>query len=355
MVDKFSIGVVQTRSTKNSAENLDRAIEKIREAAARGAQIVCLHELFRSEYFCRTENPDLLQSGRADSRPGHRSPGENRAKRQKVVIVASLFERRAAGIYHNTCAVLDADGSLPRQLPQDAHPRRSALLREILFHARRSGFPDFRHAIRRASACRSAGTSGIRRARASLACGGAQVIFYPTSHRLASRGEGGVRRGAARRLAYHPARATLSPTASTWRSSTAWASRESRRRRCRHRILGKFFRRRSLWRSGRARPRSDKRGNSGRRVRPQPHRGRPPQLALPARPPHRRLSADSQSLARRMKSASRLSPAASLPTPFSLGYRMPAEWEPHARHLARLAARAHRLARKIRAHPVGLR
>ena len=62
--------------------------------------------------------------------------------------MASLFERRAAGLYHNTAAVLDADGALAGHLPQDAHPRRSALLREVLFHAGRPGLPQFRHALR---------------------------------------------------------------------------------------------------------------------------------------------------------------------------------------------------------------
>src|ERR1700734_582072 len=60
MMDKFTIGVVQMRSTKNAAENLDRAVEKIREAAARGAQIISLDELFLSEYFCRTEDAALF-------------------------------------------------------------------------------------------------------------------------------------------------------------------------------------------------------------------------------------------------------------------------------------------------------
>src|SRR5260370_16905499 len=98
------------RWTSNAKESLSPAIDKIREAAARGAQIISLHELFRSEYFCRKEDPDLFNL--AEPVPGPATEALAKvAKEKKVVLVISLFERRAAGIYHNTCAVLDADGS----------------------------------------------------------------------------------------------------------------------------------------------------------------------------------------------------------------------------------------------------
>jgi len=110
MADKFTIGLVQMRCTTNKEENLTRAEEKIREAAARRAQIVCLHELFTGEYFCRTEDAGLFDL--AEAVPG---PSTERlsavAREKKVALVVSVFERRAAGVYHNTCAVLDADGS----------------------------------------------------------------------------------------------------------------------------------------------------------------------------------------------------------------------------------------------------
>jgi len=91
--------------------NLDKAVGKIREAAGRGAQIICLQELFRSQYFCREEDARLFDL--AETIPG---PTTDRlcalAKELSVVIVASLFEKRAAGLYHNTAAVIDADGTL---------------------------------------------------------------------------------------------------------------------------------------------------------------------------------------------------------------------------------------------------
>ena len=78
MANKFTIGLVQMRSTANAEENLSRAVEKIREASARGAQIICMDELFRGEYFCRTENSDLFNLAEPDSRPFDGRAGENR-------------------------------------------------------------------------------------------------------------------------------------------------------------------------------------------------------------------------------------------------------------------------------------
>src|SRR6266481_941519 len=110
MANKFTVGLVQMRCTVNAEENLSRAIDKIREAAARGAQIISLHELFRSEYFCRKEDPDLFNL--AEPVPGPATDALAKvAKEKKVVLVVSLFERRAAGVYHNACAVLDAGGT----------------------------------------------------------------------------------------------------------------------------------------------------------------------------------------------------------------------------------------------------
>src|SRR6266568_975694 len=110
MADKFTIGLVQMKCTANAEENLARAIGKIREAAARGAQIICLHELFHGEYFCRTEDAGLFNLAEAVPGPATEKLAQI-AKEKKVALVVSLFERRAPGVYHNTCAVLDADGS----------------------------------------------------------------------------------------------------------------------------------------------------------------------------------------------------------------------------------------------------
>jgi N-carbamoylputrescine amidase len=111
MPDKFTVGLLQRKSSLDPRENLATAIAGVREAATRGAQIICLQELFRSQYFCREENHDRFDL--AESIPGPSTEAFGKlAAELRVVIVASLFERRAAGLYHNTAAILDADGSL---------------------------------------------------------------------------------------------------------------------------------------------------------------------------------------------------------------------------------------------------
>jgi len=91
-------------------ENLDKVNPKIAELAAQGAQIICLQELFTSRYFCDEENHDNFKLAEAIPGPSTEFLGPL-AKKHNVVIVASLFEKRAEGLYHNTTAVIDADGS----------------------------------------------------------------------------------------------------------------------------------------------------------------------------------------------------------------------------------------------------
>ena len=108
---KFTIGLIQMACAVDPNENLAKAVWRIREAAGRGAQIVCLQELFRSQYFCREENARLFDL--AEPVPGPSSDTLAALARElNVVIVASFFERRAAGVYHNTAAVIDASGEL---------------------------------------------------------------------------------------------------------------------------------------------------------------------------------------------------------------------------------------------------
>jgi N-carbamoylputrescine amidase len=107
----FTLGLVQMRCTDDGNRNLDQAIRLIREAAAQGADIICLPELFRSLYFCQRTDPALFDL--AEAIPGPTTDKLGRLARElETVVITSVFERRAAGIYHNTAAVLDADGSL---------------------------------------------------------------------------------------------------------------------------------------------------------------------------------------------------------------------------------------------------
>jgi N-carbamoylputrescine amidase len=108
---RFKIGLVQMRCTPDVAKNMASATKAVAEAARQGAQVVCLPELFRSLYFCQSE--DHSQFSLAEPVPGPTTQALGAlAKKLKIVVVGSVFERRAPGLYHNTAVVLDQDGKL---------------------------------------------------------------------------------------------------------------------------------------------------------------------------------------------------------------------------------------------------
>jgi N-carbamoylputrescine amidase len=105
-----TIGLVQMSCSSDSAANLAKAVERIRLAAGQGAQIICLPELFKSQYFCQTEDPANFSL--AEKVPGPTTELLGALARElQVVLIASLFELRAPGVYHNTAAIIDADGT----------------------------------------------------------------------------------------------------------------------------------------------------------------------------------------------------------------------------------------------------
>ncbi len=105
------VALTQMACSDDARDNLDRQVALVERAARQGAQIICTQELFRSQYFCQVEDHRFFKL--AESIPGPSTDALSKvAKRHKAVIVASLFEKRAHGLYHNTAAVIDADGSL---------------------------------------------------------------------------------------------------------------------------------------------------------------------------------------------------------------------------------------------------
>jgi len=107
----FKVGLVQASASAKPAENVAKAVARVAEAARRGADVVCLQELFRTPYFCQREDPACFDL--AEPVPGPTTEALARAaRRHGVVVVAPVFERRAAGLYHNSAAVIDADGSV---------------------------------------------------------------------------------------------------------------------------------------------------------------------------------------------------------------------------------------------------
>ncbi|GAA4905184.1 carbon-nitrogen hydrolase [Mucilaginibacter defluvii] len=109
-MSKVKVGIVQMSCVADKQQNLDKAISKVREAAAKGAQIVCLQELFTSLYFCDVEDYDNFKLAEAIPGPSTEAISAVAAE-LNVVVIASLFEKRAQGVYHNTTAVIDADGA----------------------------------------------------------------------------------------------------------------------------------------------------------------------------------------------------------------------------------------------------
>jgi N-carbamoylputrescine amidase len=109
--EKFHVGLVQMSATADPEGNLRHALDLVRQAAARGAGIVCLPELFQTQYFCQREEAALFDL--AEPIPGPTTAKLSAlAGELHIVLIASLFERRAAGVYHNTATIFDGDGSL---------------------------------------------------------------------------------------------------------------------------------------------------------------------------------------------------------------------------------------------------
>ncbi|HEY1859212.1 MAG TPA: carbon-nitrogen hydrolase [Gemmataceae bacterium] len=107
----FTLALVQMRCDADADANLEKAVAGIRQAAKAGAHVVCLQELFRTPYFCQKQDPSLFDL--AETIPGPSTERLGKVAREAgQVVIASLFEHRAAGVYHNTAVVLDADGEL---------------------------------------------------------------------------------------------------------------------------------------------------------------------------------------------------------------------------------------------------
>jgi len=173
------VGLVQMSCDVKPDRNLKKAIARIEDAARQGATVVCLQELFRSQYFCQKEDASLFAL--AEPIPGPTTEALARvARKKKVVIVASLFERRAAGVYHNTAAILERDGSIGGMYRKMHIPDDPLYYEKFYFTPGDLGFRT--HDT-------SAGKCGVlvcwdqwfpEGARLT-ALRGAQILFYPTA------------------------------------------------------------------------------------------------------------------------------------------------------------------------------
>ncbi|MDO5608413.1 MAG: carbon-nitrogen hydrolase [Capnocytophaga sp.] len=176
---KANVGIVQMTCTKDKNENLQKAITKTREAAAKGAQIVCLQELFTSLYFCDVEDYDNFALAEAIPGPSTDALSEV-AKELGVVIIASLFEKRTQGLYHNTTAVIDADGAYLGKYRKMHIPDDPAFYEKFYFTPGDLGYKVFKTKF---------ATIGVLicwdqwypEAARITSLMGAEILFYPTA------------------------------------------------------------------------------------------------------------------------------------------------------------------------------
>jgi N-carbamoylputrescine amidase len=176
---KFNVGLVQMTCSVDPDENLRKAQEKVREAAALGAQVICLQELFRSQYFCRSEDHDLFALAEAIPGPSTDALGKL-AKELGVVIIASLFERRAAGLYHNTAVVLGTDGAIVGIYRKMHIPDDPLYYEKFYFTPGDLGFLNFDTSFGRLGVLVCWDQWYPEGARVT-ALQGADVLFYPTA------------------------------------------------------------------------------------------------------------------------------------------------------------------------------
>ena len=177
--DKFTIGLIQMAAATDPDKNLDRAIGFVEQAARDGAEVICLPELFRSQYFCQSEDASLFDL--AESIPGPSTEALGKIARAKnVTVIASIFERRAAGLYHNTVALIDTLGKVAGLYRKMHIPDDPAYYEKFYFTPGDLGFQAFDTPVG------SIGTlicwdqwypEGAR----LTALRGAEILFYPTA------------------------------------------------------------------------------------------------------------------------------------------------------------------------------
>ena len=177
--ESVRVGLVQMTCAPDPEPNMEKAVERTREAAEKGAQIVCLQELFRSQYFCQTEDIELFKL--AEPIPG---PSTERlgalAKELGVVIVASLFEKRAAGLYHNTAVMLDSDGTVAGKYRKMHIPDDPLFYEKFYFTPGDLGFASHDTAVGKIGTL-VCWDQWFPEAARITALSGAQFLFYPTA------------------------------------------------------------------------------------------------------------------------------------------------------------------------------
>lgn len=179
MSGRVTVGLVQMSAAEAPAANLAKAIGRIESAAKKGAEIVCLQELFRSRYFPQVEDPEKFKL--AENVPGPTTETLSRVARSKrIVIVSSIFERRSAGIFHNTAVVIDADGSIVGKYRKMHIPDDPGYYEKFYFTPGDLGFPSFQTRYARIGVL-VCWDQWFPEAARLVSMRGAEIIFYPTA------------------------------------------------------------------------------------------------------------------------------------------------------------------------------
>jgi N-carbamoylputrescine amidase len=173
------LGLIQTRCSADPAENFAHACQLIERAAARGARLICLPELFRSQYFCQSEDHDYFKLAEAVPGPSTAALGKL-ARRHKLVLVASLFEKRAAGVYHNTAAIIGPDGRLLGRYRKMHIPDDPLFYEKFYFTPGDLGFRAWPTPLGKIGVC-ICWDQWYPEAARLTALQGAEILFYPTA------------------------------------------------------------------------------------------------------------------------------------------------------------------------------
>lgn len=174
-----TLGLIQTSCSPNPADNLAKTCQHIDDAARDGAQIICTQELFRSQYFCQSE--DHANFNLAEPIPGPSTAALQKiARKRRVVIVASLFEKRASGLYHNTAAIIDADGSLLGIYRKMHIPDDPLYYEKFYFTPGDLGFRAWKTRYGKIGVC-VCWDQWYPEAARLTALQGAEILFYPTA------------------------------------------------------------------------------------------------------------------------------------------------------------------------------
>lgn len=180
MDKKISIGLIQLSAEETPAENLRKTIPRIEEAAARGAKIIGLQEMFTTKYFCIDENPARFDLAEPIPAGASTVALQAVAKRLCVVIVAPMFEARGNEIYHNTAAVIDADGTFLGKYRKMHIPQDPCFEEKFYFTPGDLGFRAWETAFGKIGVC-ICWDQWFPEAARLTALAGAQIIFYPTA------------------------------------------------------------------------------------------------------------------------------------------------------------------------------